>query len=256
VHKKACDKQVLIAEFLNTVSLLQKGMELNIDGEVLVVSGDLLHYCGDALATHSVGGFKESFSPRVTFSCRCCMTRSINFQNIFYHNEGENRTDSLIKKQVKYVEEGQSDIEKLQRSKEVGLKSASIFTTIENFSLTSDLMHDVMHVLLEGIIPKETTLFLKYLIKNGHTTRKKVNTAISSFKYCNTISKSDYIREFDVSLKTICKAKVAIIIITHLPYILKNEISMGPHLRCYMLLCKISQLCLSHDVPGFMVQKI
>ena len=50
-------------------------------------------------------------------------------------------------------------------SKGYGINRKSILNSIPNFSVAQNLPHDIMHDLLEGVVPYELKLMLKYYVR-------------------------------------------------------------------------------------------
>ena len=86
-----------------------------------------------------------------------------------------------------------------------GLHRDSILNTSRYFHVTEGLVPDVMHDVLEGILPLETKELLQHFIHQGVISTSELNEAIESFTYgrldsCNkpspiaatTLSSSDH----------------------------------------------------------------
>ena len=55
-------------------------------------------------------------------------------------------------------------------SKVYGINRSSALSHLEHFNVTEQLPQDVMHVLLEGVVPLNTGLFLHHMIvEEGHS---------------------------------------------------------------------------------------
>ncbi len=71
-----------------------------------------------------------------------------------------------------------------------GINSSSALNDIENFHVVGQLPMDIMHVMLEGVLPYELSLMLSYFV----VTRKyfkcdQLNNRIVSFSYTNQEAK-------------------------------------------------------------------
>jgi len=70
-----------------------------------------------------------------------------------------------------------------------------------------------MHILLEGIVPKEISLLLKALVVQRLVTRDRLNTLISNFKFHKSISNGERSRLIppDFSISGTSKANFTLI---------------------------------------------
>ena len=59
----------------------------------------------------------------------------------------------------------------------------SILTDLEPFDITKQMPEDVMHILLEGVVPLHVGCFLKKMIDLGLVQLKTFNSALQSFPY-------------------------------------------------------------------------
>lgn len=105
-----------------------------------------------------------------------------------------------------------------------------------------------MHVVLEGIIPKEIKLFLNTAIHDEKwLSRKQLNESVSKFRFAPSVSKSDVPRTFHSDLTVVTPASASLILLLHLPLLIGEYIPVDGHLvlPCLLLLCKIKQIVLS-----------
>ena len=134
-------------------------LEVTINGRNEVFEVALLAFLSDNLAAHQIGGFKESmlFAYRI---CRSCMTTSEKAQKYFNESYFKLRTP---KEHLKQCNELEKSVSRSEVSKQYGINRKSVLESIPNFSVTQNLPHDIMHDLLEGIIPYEIKLMLNFL---------------------------------------------------------------------------------------------
>lgn len=216
-------------------------------GEIRVY-GCLLAFLGDSLACHNIAGFKESFSPNVCHACRHCNALTCNFPYIFLHAECPLTTDTEIERHVQnLLTENVS--ERKETSASCGIKGPSVLARITGFSLTEDLLFDPMHVLLEGVVPKEISLFLHHQIHDlRNFSRRQLNDCLSNFQFNSLVSSSDYPRLFDATLNLVSSASATAVLMLHLPLMLDSIVSvkqLGPTFKCLIMIFNITQLILS-----------
>lgn len=243
-------KTELLQDFVATMNELSSaGISIQLQERDIRIYGCLLAFLGDNLACHNIAGFKESFSPNVRHACRRCNARTSNFSNIFLHNESPLRTDSEIQSQVQQLLRTENIMERNELSASCGIKGPSVLSLIAGFSLCDDLLFDPMHILLEGVVPKEISLFLYHQIHNLHNfSRRQLNDCLSNFHFDASVSSSDYPRSFDATLSLVSSASATAVLMLHLPLMLDSIVSLkqlGPTFECFILVCQVTQLILS-----------
>nr|XP_055032090.1 uncharacterized protein LOC129420928 isoform X1 [Misgurnus anguillicaudatus] len=141
------------------------------------VRGSVLHVLADNLGAHSLAGFQESF--RVNHPCRFCLAtrEDINMKEV---RSGlfEMRTKEKHQQHVQDV---------LQDSTLVvqyGVKrSCPLSDNLKHFHAIGGFPPDLLHDLLEGVVPVEMALCLRKLIGKRYFTLESLNSAIKQFPY-------------------------------------------------------------------------
>ena len=140
------------------------------------VYGSLAYITGDNLNSHMIGGFNASFGPNVVSPCRYCLVTSSEVQTAIESDLLSSRTSQNYDEQVKLI--------KLDPAMKTafGLRYESAFNR-GNFHVVDRLPADIMHDLLEGILPYEMALLLQQLIAGGLLTVQQLNRIINSWPY-------------------------------------------------------------------------
>ena len=148
----------LLENFISVVNKMSSvGIRLFIHGRHEIIHGALVCVVADTLAAHWLGKFKED----VAFAakgCRHCECETGDMRCVFVSSQCQLRSDSthtercenlklLSKKAFAYW------------SKMWGINGTSCLVKLD-FSLTSGLVQDPMHVLLEGVVPYELSYLL------------------------------------------------------------------------------------------------
>ncbi|CAN7994968.1 unnamed protein product [Ixodes hexagonus] len=106
-----------------------------------------------------------------------------------------------------------------------------------------------MHVLLEGVVPKEISLFLHHQIHDlRNFSRRQLNDCLGNFQFNSLVSSSDYPRLFDATLNLVSSASATAVLMLHLPLMLDSIVSvkqLGPTFKCLIMIFNITQLILS-----------
>lgn len=165
--------------------------ELNILSEdgifvpgVSTFKGGVLFICGDNLGSNYLGGFAESFGPNVMRFCRNCMINRNEVQVELDPKNFELRTVANYDNQMSSIENDET----LNSLSDYGIKSRSCLYKIPHFHVLNGLPPDLMHDVLEGVVPYEMKLVLKKLISLKLFTLQYLNQRIIHFKYGKTDS--------------------------------------------------------------------
>ena len=172
----------ILSDFINSMQNLVTGVELEIGSDMKTVFGALYCVLGDTLAAQLIGGFKEGVG-LAEKPCRTCevthleLSDSLHGSQFRLRDEQEHRDrcdllDNLNKRQRKYW------------SRKYGITSTSVLLNVPVFDVTKCILHDPMHVLLEGIVKMEIQLMLSDFIEKCHfLTLKDLNVTIGNFEY-------------------------------------------------------------------------
>lgn len=144
------------------VSLEQPGVYVEQLGSS--IKGTVLFVAADNLAAHSLGGFFESFT--VSRMCRFCMAKREEIQL------KEVRTGTFQPRTKESHDRHVLDVlEDSTMSQEYGVKgNCSLTLSLEHFHVVDGYPPDLLHDLLEGVVPLELALCLKGLISKGYFT--------------------------------------------------------------------------------------
>lgn len=144
----------------------------------MMVYGALLAFLADNLAAHLVAGFKQSYSFGLRI-CRSCMVTPPLLQTCLNENNCHLRTPEEH-------EEICHLLESLLASHyfvTYGVNRRSILENVPGFSVIRGLPHDMMHDLLEGVVPFEPKLFLQHCTSSKLFTIDELNDRIQKFDF-------------------------------------------------------------------------
>ena len=79
--------------------------------------------------------------------------------------------------------EGLSGREYAEASKRTGINFLSPLHDLQYFKITKCFPQDVMHVLLEGVVPHEFTLFLNHVLEEKYFSLAHLNSKVENFHY-------------------------------------------------------------------------
>ncbi|XP_033099745.1 uncharacterized protein LOC117103311 [Anneissia japonica] len=172
----------LLQDFLAGIRCLKNdGIQININGRQQTIEGFLAIFPCDTPAAQWLGGFKEG----VGFALKPCRTCNISKEDMKMHlDETEiSLRDELVHKERCGEMENLSSAALKYWSKMWGINGRSCLFDID-FPLCSALVHDPMHVFLEGLVPLELKLMLyQFIYVDRFFTLEWLNGKLSNFSY-------------------------------------------------------------------------
>ena len=247
LRSNAGSLEKLLGDFIATVNKLQStGIEFDLFGSRHTVFGSLVCVPCDSLASNWLGGFKESSSFAYK-GCRTCKAsntdmKSASLATIDLRPDDEHRRRC----------EALSELTPASRkywSKMWGINNSSPLLHIQNFHLCS-LVHDPMHIFLEGVVPYEISLLLfNFIYVERYFTLKFLNQKIKSFVY-TYLDKKDAPeaigKEHIVCGKLKQTAAAVMVLCCTLPFMIGNSIPDGNEVWLnFLRLVRIMLICTS-----------
>lgn len=120
--------------------------------------GKLVSISGDNLSAHAIAGFQQHFhAGRI---CRTCLADYSEISTKFVQNDFKLRTADMQSYHVHAVEVN------VQNATVYGVKGPCSFAQhLHQFDVTKSFPHDIMHDLLEGVLPLTTRLVLAHFVQ-------------------------------------------------------------------------------------------
>jgi len=180
-HIKKFGISSLLSDFISGLKKLHKGHQILPDEDKLYY-GSLYCVLGDTPAAQFIGGFKEG----VSFAHKPCRTCEITQENLRESLTGDEfplRNELEHKDRCHSLSELTGDTKKYW-SKHYGINSASVLLDLADYEVTQTILHDPMHVLLEGLVKLELKLMLcDFIDKSKYFTIRELNCIIRNFSY-------------------------------------------------------------------------
>ena len=141
------------------------------------IKGTVVSVVADNLGAHSVAGFVESFAG--SYVCRFCVGERSKFQS------DEVRSGSFHQRtKDQHTLHVQTAVSSPDLTHCYGVKKqCALSEKLEHFHVTSGYPPDVLHDLLEGIVPVELALASDNLIKKKYFSLIELNEAICHFPF-------------------------------------------------------------------------
>ncbi len=141
------------------------------------VKGTVLCVASDNLGAYSLAGLQESFT--VEHPCRFCFAKRSEIQEKEVQSGAfELRTKQQHDRQVAEV------LNYVSLVKQYGVKGGCVLSErLEHFHTVGSFPPDIMHNLMEGVIPTEMSLCINYLVLRKLISLESLNQAIKQFPY-------------------------------------------------------------------------
>ena len=251
-HIKKYGLEAVVKPLVDDLNVLAAdGIEIIINGNPVTYCGILSYIVADNLGSHEIGGYLQSFSgARI---CRHCNATKTQIQTVFNFEEYQRRTPEIYDYQAARVEEDP------ETNTIYGINQASPFNKCHGFHAATGLPPDVMHDLLEGVIPLTIKQILRYfVVERILPSLEKLNKLILNFPYGandkankpSALPKHLLKRKGDIkqtATKSWCLFRL-------LPLIIGNFIpAESPHWQLYLLLKEIVDCILSPNIPQGML---
>jgi hypothetical protein len=219
--------------------LQQRGLDVNRK----TFHGFMATFSADNLASHQIGGFREYFSSGNI--CRFCTVLHKDIKNHVNESNCVVRTATLHSNHVACVTKDPT------LANVCGVKSVSVLHNVPYFDVTCGLPPDVMHDVLEGLIPLNIKVVLSNFIKTRLITVRKFNYRLQSFQFnsCDKGSRPCPLPEdFATSQKLNGSASENLCLFRYLPFIIGDSIHEENDFWLLHLLCRrICAIVLAHS---------
>lgn len=237
-------KEIKILESEDGMNLFPKNMSH------IVVRGSLVSLSADTLAAHEIF---EMLPPSCNFFCRCCMCT---------RNELTNRSSRNIVKRTKI--QHNIFVRQLEAGEispaECGVKCDSTLNSLINFHTIDNNVFDIMHDLLEGIVPMCIKWTLNYYITAKTFDIKELNKRINNYRYGAIEYRNKPSPNFTrimLNKKSNSLRQKAVqnwLLLRALPFLIGHLIENdSEHMRLIIILSKIVQICFSYEISSQML---
>ena len=238
--------------------LANEGITVQHNGTERTYRGALLAFLADNLASHMLGGFKESFSFAMRI-CRSCMVTKNEYKSMSDISHIARRSTVNHEQQCRSLNGPLHN----HYSKTYGINRRSALLDISHFSLfDGGLPHDMMHDVLEGVVVRELSLLLKHCISSLYLTLDEYNQRLINFDYDYTetdrpapVLRSSKFLESDKELKL--TASQSSLLARIFPLLVGDRVPRDDaHWHVFLILCKLLDAVLcpwsSSDVCAYM----
>ena len=170
---------VLLRPIVDDLKSLEEGVKMTVAGREVTIRGTLTAVVADNLASHQIGGFKAGFAKGFR-KCRFCLGTGDEIQSKFCDDEFTPRTrrDHDFQCSALELQELRAHFSRLY-----GICEETILNELQHFHVIWGLPPDIMHDLLEGILPRVICELILHCINKTYFSLQELNHKIANFKY-------------------------------------------------------------------------
>lgn len=232
-----------------------RGYTFSLPIGLINLRGGIFAFLADTPASNKAGGFKEGVGG-ARRKCRHCMANFEEMQCLFMEEDFQLRSVDSHLQQLLRIENAASEYLKGFYSKHYGINVRTKLLEAPSFDPCEQLVEDVMHIFLEGVLAYEIKLLLNYYISDIKAFGlSDLNNRIQQFcyGYSNSKNKPSLILERDLE-KTAStnlgqSASQMWLLSTVLPFILAEFVdTTTDHWRCLISIIELMSLCLAHKI--------
>jgi len=168
-----CGLDTVLAPLIDDLKVLQtSGIVVRVNAMTYHLTGQVAFVSADNLGAHQVAGFTQNFSHgRI---CRFCMATRNEINRLHLESQCKLRTAEIHKAHLSAV------LADRTLSSVYGVVRSSPLSCLSDFDVTLSFAPDIMHDLLEGVVPLTIKHVLKAVIATGTETISDINVRMSS----------------------------------------------------------------------------
>lgn len=155
--------------------LAQEGISVEYNGSQVTLYFVVLTITGDNAGLNAILGFVQSFIGN--FSCRTCKISRDDLRQAVRENP------ILLRNRTNYAEDIASEPNDEKRVSLNGIKEDSIFNEINDYHVTENFAHDIMHDIFEGVCGYTISKVLLKFIDDEFLTISLLNARKDGFDY-------------------------------------------------------------------------
>ncbi|XP_065666537.1 uncharacterized protein LOC136087522 [Hydra vulgaris] len=229
IKKYKTYKQVLRPLIQDLLTLQNEGILATVDGKQIRLFGGIATISADNLSAHALAGFRRVFNSGRF--CRQCMTSYADKNRVMTECDTRIRTDEMHHYHLAAIS-GQG----LISSSMYGVEKRCPLLDLSYFNVTQSFPPDIMHDVLEGIIPQLISLILIKFKEQHLITVEQINTELNIFEIGRNDKKNKpvpFVARNGTSINFVGSASQKFCMFRLLPFIIGNRI---PTSNMYWLL--------------------
>lgn len=236
--------EAVMDPFFKEIDTLSGGVDFLIEGLKTKCYGKVVLCLGDTEGQQQIGGFKVGVGWSYR-KCRMCYATSGDVRNNFDTKTFTSREKETHANELESMDNSPNENVKNELGTTFGIISRSCLFRLNGFDVTKQLPHDIMHVVLEGVLPYECQLVLSVFMDQGLFKLDDINyrLRIFDFTYVDQRSKPEPLKKtvfVTGERKLKYSAENAKIFIKILPFLLADLVQTAdPFYKFLLELCEI-----------------
>jgi hypothetical protein len=237
----------ILNPLLNDLKILQEtGITVSNAQGSRTIKGKMVSISADNLSAHAIAGFQQHFnSGRI---CRTCLADHSEIGEKYLESDFKLRDASVHAYHVNAVAANPVN------AKVYGVKGPCAFAhRLIDFDVTKYFPHDVMHDLLEGVLPLTTRLVLRHYIAGKNCTLFDINRTLSQLKLTHSSNKPNQLTVASITSHITGTATQKLELFLLLPRLLLPHVSLDAGnsvWSAYLLLRDICDIVLAPVVDA------
>lgn len=172
---KACDSDKVVKKIVEDLKILEtEGITLQTGQNLKAI---LTNVCSDNLGANSTFGFVECFNAR--YFCRMCELTAAECKVA----TEENNTKLRQKQSYSSIVEGLNECESADFKATIGIKKPCAFNELQYFHILDNCTVDVMHDMLEGVVPFFIHFIFDNIISKKIANLDKIQSLCRDYNY-------------------------------------------------------------------------
>ena len=211
------------------------GIELNVAGVSRTIKGKLVTVSADNLSAHDLGGFQRHFnSGRI---CRTCFIDHTEIADRFVEEDVQLRTPEMHAYHLNGIRANPKN------ASVYGIRTQSAFAPLQtDVNRTDFFPHDIMHDILEGVIPITVRQVLIHFTRTGSVTLQNLNDSLDKCELSIPSNRPNHLTQSAISSHLSGSASHKFELFLLLPRLLSAHVDLSvanPFWDVYLLLREI-----------------
>ena len=164
----------LIRFLVEDINKSYEGYRMKILQNEILIFGKVSMCSGDTLGQHLWGGFKEGVGVSKQ-KCRHCYCEFNDMQLLFREDLFVSQTKLSYEAKCLEIENAETETERSELQKNYGINKRSYLTNLRDVDIATQLLQNIMHTLLEGLVQYELRILLLSYIKSKDFTLEELN---------------------------------------------------------------------------------
>lgn len=247
----------ILEPFLRDIKILEKGINVEINGQMRQFKGTLANITGDTPAVAVMSGTKESVSIAHK-PCHLCLADHHEMKAIFKEEAFEKRTLNYRARQLEALQKANTVKNREAISVSSGYNGPSVTMGLESFHQIDCFVFDAMHILHEGCLEAHMRVLLNYYVnEKGLFDLKEINIGVKKVaKQLFSKDRPAFIKPHHLKEGLRQSASQMLSLAFCLPFVLERKADKEGRLQNFVLLLEIVNGLLCYEISDGEIAKL